>query len=241
MALELVNQLSTQYSVDKNRLYITGLSLGGFGTWDAIMRYPDLFAAAVPICGAGDPSKASLIKNVPVFAFHSADDPIVPVAGSRDMVAALKAVNGNVNYMEYTDQGHGSWYRAYSDGLLYSWMFRQDKTGEHPEPVSSQAASSLAPASSVSGGSSKAASKASVSSSVTGGEISTAQTSSSADNLSSSHSSSSSSRKASSAPVKSSGDANSPGIAVWLIIAFASLLFIALNGAVLYFLFIKKK
>jgi len=107
-------------------LFITGLSMGGYGTWDFILRYPSMFKAAVPNCGAGDPSKASLISTMPLRVFHSSDDPIVPVSGSRDMVTAINALGPNtrtVFYTEYTDQGHASWVNAYNTPDLVSWLF----------------------------------------------------------------------------------------------------------------------
>lgn len=133
MAINLVNETCNKYNVDKNRLYITGYSYGGFGTWNAIIRFPTMFTAAVPICGVGDPSKASLIKNVPIWAFHSSDDTVVSVNGSREMVDALKAINGNIKYTEYQNSGHDCWTMTYSNPDLYSWLFRQDKAGELPQ------------------------------------------------------------------------------------------------------------
>jgi|GEM_PF-686863 Predicted peptidase len=132
MTVELVNEICTKYNVDKNRLYVTGYSSGGTGTWEAILRYPDLFAAAVPISGAGDPSKASLIKHVAVWVFHNSGDTIVSVKGSRDMVSALKAEKAKVHYTEYQKKGHISWIDTYASADLYAWLFRQDKLGELP-------------------------------------------------------------------------------------------------------------
>jgi poly(3-hydroxybutyrate) depolymerase len=126
MVKDIIETLQTQYNIDPSRLYITGLSMGGYGTWDFILRYPNMFKAAVPICGAGDPSKASLIGTLPLRVFHSSDDPTVPVAGSRDMVNAINALGDNDRgsfYTEYTDQGHFSWTNAYSTPDLPNWLF----------------------------------------------------------------------------------------------------------------------
>lgn len=126
MVKDIIETLQTQYNIDASRLFITGLSMGGYGTWDFILRYPTMFKAAVPICGAGDPSKASLISTIPLRVFHSSDDNIVPVAGSRDMVNAINAVGPNTRtkfYTEYTDQGHFSWTNAYNTSDLVSWLF----------------------------------------------------------------------------------------------------------------------
>ncbi len=126
MVKDMLETLQTQYNIDATRLYITGISMGGYGTWDFILRYPGLFKAAIPICGAGDPAKASLIATLPLRVFHSSDDPIVPVSGSRDMVNAINAQgpnNRNPFYTEYTDQGHFSWVNAYNSSDLVSWLF----------------------------------------------------------------------------------------------------------------------
>jgi len=126
MAKDIIETLETQYNIDASRLYITGLSMGGYGTWDFILRYPTMFKAAIPICGAGDPSKASLIGTMPLRVFHSSDDPTVPVSGSRSMVDAINALGPNTRtefYTEYTDQGHYSWINAYNTTDLVSWLF----------------------------------------------------------------------------------------------------------------------
>lgn len=126
MVKDIIETLKTQYNIDASRLYITGLSMGGYATWDFILRYPAMFKAAAPVCGAGDPSKASLISTIPLRVFHSSDDNIVPVSGSRDMVNAIKAVGPHTRtefYTEYTDQGHGSWTNAYNTPNLVDWMF----------------------------------------------------------------------------------------------------------------------
>lgn len=135
MAKEIVDALRGRYrSIDASRLYITGMSLGGYGTWDAIERWPNYFAAAAPICGAGDPSQAAKLAHLPIWAFHGADDPVVPVSGSRQMVAAIRAAGGHPRYTEYPDVGHGSWVYAYSIAGkpsptpdLFPWLFAQRK------------------------------------------------------------------------------------------------------------------
>jgi predicted peptidase len=134
-AKELLDTLQNKYtSIDANRLYITGLSLGGYGTWDAVERWPHYFAAAVPIAGAGDPSKASLLKDLPIWAFHGSVDATVPVEGSRDMIAAIRAAGGHPGYTEFPNQGHGVWGWVYglNEGPLlvtnfYPWLFSQHK------------------------------------------------------------------------------------------------------------------
>ena len=123
MVKDIIETLMVNYKIDANQLYITGLSMGGYGTWDFTERYPDMFRAAIPICGAGDPTKADLIKDVNIWCFHSSDDGTVPVSGTRNMVNALNAVDGNIEYTEYTGWGHGSWVPAYDNPDLVNWLF----------------------------------------------------------------------------------------------------------------------
>ena len=125
--------------IDANRLYITGISLGAFGTWDAIERWPNYFAAAVPVSGAGDPSKAAVLKSMPIWAFHGSEDPTVPVSGSRDMIAAIKAAGGHPRYTELAGAPHEIWPFVYSYPYpggtnlsyritgMYTWLFSQHK------------------------------------------------------------------------------------------------------------------
>jgi predicted peptidase len=99
--------------------------MGGYGTWDIILRNPRLFAAAIPVCGAGDPSKAADIAHLPVWAFHGDSDPTVPVSGSRDMVEALRQADGKIQYTEYPGVGHSSWVNAWKEQSLIPWIFSQ--------------------------------------------------------------------------------------------------------------------
>ncbi len=131
MALELVGALQDEFpQIDSDRLYITGLSMGGFGTWDAILRYPELFAAAVPICGGGDVSKADRLTELPIWVFHGAEDKLVDPKWSRDIIGAIKKAGGNPKYTEYPDVGHFSWIPAYSDPDLFEWLFSQKKNND---------------------------------------------------------------------------------------------------------------
>jgi predicted peptidase len=125
-AISLLDSLKTQYSLDSNRLYLTGLSMGGYGTWDAMLRHPDLFAAGIPIAGGGDPSRAADIVNRGIWAFHGSEDTVVPVSGSRDMIAGLRAAGGNPLYTEYPGVGHFSWDLAYSTPGLSDWLCSQN-------------------------------------------------------------------------------------------------------------------
>lgn len=138
MAKEIVVSLQKEYhGIDPGRLYTTGLSLGGYGVWDAIEWWPSYFAAAIPIAGAGDPSKAAAIKHLPIWAFQGSDDTVVPVSGSRDMIAAIEAAGGHPRYTEYPGAGHVVWGYVYgttgtsqSTPGVMSWLFSQ----KQPEP-----------------------------------------------------------------------------------------------------------
>ncbi len=128
LVFELVDQMVESAAIAPNRIYITGLSMGGFGTWDALARRPDFFAAAVPICGGGDPSTASRIAHVPIWCFHGDQDPVVNPELSRKMIAALRAAGGNPKYTEYPGAGHDSWTATYKNDELYAWMFAQQRS-----------------------------------------------------------------------------------------------------------------
>ena len=125
-AVDLVKSLRQQYRIDPSRVYVTGLSMGAIGAWDAIVRHPGVFAAAVPISGCGDPSQAIVIKNLPVWAFHNDLDTTCPSAGSASMIAALKAVgNQNALLTIYPAMGHDAWDAAYATPELPGWLFAQ--------------------------------------------------------------------------------------------------------------------
>ncbi len=124
---QLILQLIKTVPVDTNRIYITGLSMGGFGTYDAIARYPNLFAAAVPVCGGGDISKAPVFAHIPIWILHGSEDPAVDPLFSLDMVSALFKAKANPGLTMYPEFGHFSWLAAYSDPLVIEWMFRQHK------------------------------------------------------------------------------------------------------------------
>lgn len=127
LLIELIHQLIKDFPVDTNRIYITGLSMGGFGTFDAIERYPHLFTAAVPVCGGGDTSKSASIKHIPVWIFHGAEDPAVSPELSLSMVTALTKAGAHPGFTQYPESGHFSWIAAYSDPLMMEWLFRQHK------------------------------------------------------------------------------------------------------------------
>ena len=127
LLIELIDKLKKTLRVDTTRIYITGLSMGGFGTYDAIMRYPKLFAAAVPVCGGGDVSKAASIAHIPIWIFHGAEDPSVNPVYSLEMLEALTKAGAHPGFTQYPEVGHFSWLGAYSDQLMLEWLFRQRK------------------------------------------------------------------------------------------------------------------
>jgi poly(3-hydroxybutyrate) depolymerase len=153
---DILDSLERELSIDTNRVYITGLSMGGLGTWDMIVRYPNRFAAAIPMCGVGDTTKAEVIKHIPIWNSHGAVDNTVPVIYSRVMISALEksgrsvvythCKNGNCTgitsseladsinagakllYSEYMNVGHSVWDSAYTNPLLLPWVFSQSKS-----------------------------------------------------------------------------------------------------------------
>jgi predicted peptidase len=125
----LLADIQKQYRVDASRIYLTGLSMGGFGTWDWAIARPGLFAAIAPVCGRSDVSKAAALKDTPIWAFHGDNDTAVDMAGSVDMVAAVRKAGGNPRLTIYPDTGHDSWTRTYADPALYYWFL------QHRRPV----------------------------------------------------------------------------------------------------------
>lgn len=126
-ALSMVDKLIAGRPIDPRRVYVVGQSMGGYGTWDAMVRRPDLWAAAVPVCGAGDPSQAETIKGIPVWAWHGENDTMVPVLGSRMMIEAITQAGAEPKYNEIPKGGHGVWNRAFADPALQKWLFAQRK------------------------------------------------------------------------------------------------------------------
>ena len=127
-ALEsLVLKITKSYRIDKTRVYVTGLSMGGYGTWSLAAKHPNVFAAAVPICGGGDPSTVKRLKDMPIWAFHGAKDTVVPKSETEAMVSVLKKIGGNVKYTLYPDAYHDSWTKTYENEQLYQWLLSHQK------------------------------------------------------------------------------------------------------------------
>jgi predicted peptidase len=129
LVIDLIEQISKDYPIDPSRIYVTGVSMGGYGTWDLLARYPEKFAAGVPVCGGGDERTASKLKAIPIWAFHGAMDDVVPARQSRSMVLAIQKAGGKPGYTEYPDVKHDSWVQAYQEPHLLPWLFKQKTQG----------------------------------------------------------------------------------------------------------------
>ena len=116
-----------EYNVDPKRIYLTGLSMGGYGTWTYGVKHIDTFAALMTICGGGRISDAETLATVPIRVFHGGSDSVVPPAKSREMVDAVRAAGGDIEYTEYPGVDHNSWDATYSDPDVIAWLLSQRK------------------------------------------------------------------------------------------------------------------
>lgn len=123
----LVDEMVQKHKADPDRIYVTGLSMGGFGTWALAAYTPNRFAAIVPICGGGEPITAKLFAYPPVWAFHGAKDTTVPLEQSEKMVEALKKSGGNAKFTVYPKAGHDSWSETYANPQVYEWLLQQKR------------------------------------------------------------------------------------------------------------------
>jgi pimeloyl-ACP methyl ester carboxylesterase len=124
---QLIQHIKRTRHVDNDRIYVTGLSMGGYGTWALAMKHPEEFAAIAPVCGGGDTSEIWRIRNLPVWNFHGAKDDVVPPSESEKMVNAARKYNKNVKYTLYPEANHNSWDSAYNNDALYNWMLLQKR------------------------------------------------------------------------------------------------------------------
>jgi poly(3-hydroxybutyrate) depolymerase len=126
----LLDHIEKNYKIDKSRVYVTGLSMGGFGTWMCLNESPNRFAAAAPICGGAKVDWAEKMTDIPIWAFHGDKDPVVTSALSEKMVEAIKKTGGKkVVLTLYEGEGHDSWTRTYNNQMLFDWMFQQTLEG----------------------------------------------------------------------------------------------------------------
>lgn len=126
--LDILDNICDEFSVDEKRVYVTGISMGGIGSWDLITRHSDIFAAAVPMCGTGDSTKGNILKNVPVWTVHSKDDPTVPFNGTKSVVDAIIAAGGDdVKFTELNGYKHNVWGWTTQNEEIYEWLFDQSK------------------------------------------------------------------------------------------------------------------
>lgn len=130
MVMDLLNKAMQTYPIDTSRIYITGLSMGGFATWELLQRMPYRFAAAVPVCGGGDTTFVKSLAPIPLWVFHGDADKTVIPQRSRDMIEGIKKNGGHPIYTEYKGIGHGAWTQTYNNPDLWKWMFSQIKTNK---------------------------------------------------------------------------------------------------------------
>jgi predicted peptidase len=123
----LLDEVIRKYRVDKDRVCLTGASMGGSGTWRLAAAHPEKFAAIVPLCGRGDPADAQKLARLPIWVFHGAKDPVVRIASENAMVEALKAAGANVKFTVYPDAGHDVWTETYNNPELYEWLLQQKR------------------------------------------------------------------------------------------------------------------
>jgi predicted peptidase len=122
---QLLDELLAKEPVDPDRVYVTGLSMGGYGTWEMIQRWPAMFAAAIPVCGGGDPAQAKQLTKLPVWAWHGEADATIKVEKTRQMIEAITAAGGQPKATYIPNGGHNAWTAAYRDAELLKWLLAQ--------------------------------------------------------------------------------------------------------------------
>jgi predicted peptidase len=125
LALEVLEAVEKEFSIDNQRRDVAGQSMGGLGSWSVITEHPGMFAAAILVCGGGDERLASQLTKTAIWALHGVEDRAISVERSRRMIAAIRRAGGNPRYTEYADVGHNSWERAFKEPELLDWVFRQ--------------------------------------------------------------------------------------------------------------------
>ena len=127
LVLAVLDRTMAIHRIDPDRVYLTGMSRGGFGTWRLAIQNPERFAAIVPVCGGGVPDYVKRIKDVPVWAFHGAKDRVIPLSRTVEMVEALLVAGGNVKLTVYPEAGHDAWTETYNNPALYEWLLKQSR------------------------------------------------------------------------------------------------------------------
>jgi predicted peptidase len=134
LALEaLIDHVAKKYRVDRERIYVTGLSMGGYGTWALAQRHPERYAAVVPICGGGEVRHAPDLRNLPLWAFHGANDRTVPLKRSVEMIDAIRAAGGAPKFTIYPEGEHNVWDETYANPELWTWLLAQKRGGAAPK------------------------------------------------------------------------------------------------------------
>lgn len=133
-AFEILTSVMNEYSCDRDRVYALGLSMGGYGTWDMLVRHGDTFAAAVPLCGGGDASKADYLKNIPIWTYHGTADPTVQFKGTQEMYNSIVAAGGEkIKFNAVEGAGHNVWDAATTNGELIDWLFANKLSDRMPK------------------------------------------------------------------------------------------------------------
>ena len=127
LVVGIVETLENAFNIDPRRIYIAGQSDGGYGVWDLAAKRPDLFAAAIALCGGGVPARAARLTALPIWAFHGDADKVVPVSASRQMIGAIRSAGGTPRYTEYKGAGHDIWTRVFAEPGLVDWLFAQHR------------------------------------------------------------------------------------------------------------------
>ncbi len=123
--MELIEHIVSEYNADRSRISLTGLSMGGFGTWEMGLTFPGYFSALAPVCGGGQSWRASVLRDIPIRAFHGDIDSVVPVACMHEMIGAIKETGGNPSFTVFKNTGHDSWTQAYESTDLIEWLAAQ--------------------------------------------------------------------------------------------------------------------
>ncbi len=135
----LTEEICESYSVDRTRIYVSGVSMGGFGTWDLITRHNDIYAAAAPMCGGGDPSKAELLADTMIYTFHGTEDTSVPYSGTAEMVSAIEETGSRlISFVSYKGEGHVIWEMASDEAGWLEWLYEQKLSDRYPDKLEAE-------------------------------------------------------------------------------------------------------